>query len=163
MEEKPRDFVTSCNQVPDLWSSLESIWKWCKASKKGAVALKLEKCCTEYVIFPPSLATEGAVHCYSPQPSPGWLWACQWKSLQTAGAFQINGSNLAKPRQQLKQWGRIIPATKQADQRRKKFPTGDHEQVGRSNWFVSERNVNRDYSSLSNSWEGLQEQPPASC
>lgn len=160
MKEKPRDLIASCNQVPDLWSSLESIWKWCKAPKNGVVTLKLEKCCAEYVIFLPSLATEGAAHCYSSQPTPGWLWACHWKSLQTAGAFQIN---LAKPQQQRKQWGRIIPATKQADQRRKKLPIGDDEQVGRINWFISERNVNGAYNPLSNSWEGLQEQPPASC
>lgn len=105
------------------------------------MALKLEKRCAEYAIFPLSLATEGAAHCYSPQPVPGW-WC------QTAGAFQIHGSNLAKPRQPLKQWGRVILATKQEDQRREKLPIGDDEQVGRSNWFISERNVNRALQSL---------------
>lgn len=143
MEEKPRDSITQWNQVSTLWSSLESIWKWCKASKDVVVALKLEKCYAECAVFLPSPATEGAAHCYSPQPAPGCLWACQWKSLQTAGAFQINGSNLAKLQQQLKQWGRIIPATKQADQKRKKLPIGYDEQVERSKRFISERNVNR--------------------
>lgn len=141
MEKKPRDFITAWDQVPDLWSSLESIWKLCKASKNGLVALKLEKCCAECAVFPLSLTTEGAAHCYSPQPAPGWL-------CQTAGAFQINGSNLGKPWQPLKQWGRIISATKQEDQRREKLPIGDDEQVGRSNWFISERNVNRALQSL---------------
>lgn len=44
---------------------------------------------------------------------------------------------------EVKQWGRIIPATKQADQRREKLPIGDDQQVGRSNQFISESNVNR--------------------
>lgn len=148
MEERPRDLTTPWNQAPNLWSSLESIWKWCKASKDGVVALKLEKRYAECAVFPPSPATEGAAHCYSPQPTPGWLWACQWKSLPTAGAFQINGSNLAKLQLQLKQWGRMIPATKQADQRRKKLSTGDDEQVGRSNRSISKRKVNRALHSL---------------
>lgn len=44
--------------------------------------------------------------------------------------------------------GKDDTATTQADQRRKKLPTGDDEQVRRSNRFISKGNVNRALQSL---------------
>jgi len=66
---------------------------------------------------------------------------------------------------QQKQWKGIIPATKQADLKKTKLPTGADEQVGRSNHVSWKRNVNRALQVpwASDSPEGLQEQPLPPC
>lgn len=105
MEDKPRVFNTPQNQVLNLWSSLESIWKWWNSSEDGVVALTLEKCYAECAILPPSPATAGAALNYRPQPTPGWFSACPVEIPPNCWCISNKWVQLAKALQlQLKRW-----------------------------------------------------------